>query len=1222
MRGLNRSPRMPVVSSGSAPRTGLNRYDGYAVRALHHQPGNPDSLAGSWNWVVTADSDGALWVGAEAGGLDRLDPRTGQIRHYRFEQHNPQSMIPGAVRAIIEAPMPVDPEKLAAGQTPPMRIWVGTEEGGVAYLDQERDVFVRYGRAHGLATMNVKSLLAHDGAIWIGTGADAGADGALEGGVYRLDPQASEIVEQPWAAGRRVRAMAIGGDGGLWFATYENGLIRLDPGATTVRTFRHDPADSGSLSSNSVRALLVDDRDRLWVGTNGSGLNYYDADLDRFQRFQHDPTRPDSLSSDNISTLFQDRGGVLWVGTNVGVNKWNPNIGGFQSYSQYGDTPDALSGNIVHSIASSGDGHAWVGTQGAGLNYVDLETGRATHYRHDPLDDSTIADDRVYAILEDGDQVWIGTMEGGLSRLDRNTGRFNHYQHDPDDPASISRNGITAIMKSTSGELWLGTFGGGINRMRVGGDGFERFRHDPEDPMSLSTDKVLQIIETANGEIWIATYDGGINRYLGNGRFQTIRHDSRDPNSLGSDNAWLVHEDAAGNLWVGTSNAGLNLWRAADRARDVQRFERLGVEHGMPSNIVYGLLSDLGGGVWASSNKGLTHFDASTGVFTNYGTSHGLLNNDFNFAAAHRAPDGRLMFGNTSGFNTFYPNEVTLNRQPPELVLTGFLDMNEQIDIEALSDSAGVLQLGHKNQLVTFEYAALEYTAPEQHRYQHRMRGFDDAWVDDGRVRRATYTNLDPGTYEFQVRATNSDGVWSEQVLSIPIVMSPPPWYSNQAIAAYTIIALLIGYGVYRDQRRRLNKNKELRVTNAALRTEIEERIVQQRAVHELERRVSEAEKMEALGTLSRGIAHDFNNILSAIMGFAELSLLQVDRNTEVAGYLRRLETSAERARELVHSILTFSRQTRQDPKPCDVVGVVQGVLQIVEPSLPPNVTLLVHADDDTYPVMADPTQLSQLAMNLLTNAYQAIDESGGRVSVTIRNVDAVVGEERPDGGEQPIGWLEFKVSDSGSGMDSATQDRVFDPFFTTKDRREGTGLGLSVVHGIVTQIGGQVTVDSRVGAGSTFTVLLPGCAETPDVFVPVAQHPTSLEGGNETILFVDDERSIVTITREMLTKLGYTVLTAGDGDTALVQFKALNGKIDLVISDQKMPHMLGSDLAKAIHALDADVPIILISGDGAEHAKDAAVTLFLHKPFTQEELATGVRRALDRSVAPGLTAH
>jgi signal transduction histidine kinase/DNA-binding response OmpR family regulator len=380
-----------------------------------------------------------------------------------------------------------------------------------------------------------------------------------------------------------------------------------------------------------------------------------------------------------------------------------------------------------------------------------------------------------------------------------------------------------------------------------------------------------------------------------------------------------------------------------------------------------------------------------------------------------------------------------------------------------------------------------------------------------------------------------------------------------------------------------------------------------------LETRLAQAQKMEAIGTLAGGIAHDFNNILGAIIGYAELAVLDVPDGSRVKHDLMKILKAGNRAKDLVQQILTFSRQSEQEKKPVRVGLIVKDALKFLRASLPTSIGIRENIDRDTGIIEADPTQIHQVLMNLGANAHHVMREEGGILEVTLTNVDmdAHTIRQYPDMSSGP--YLRLSISDTGHGMTPDVKERIFDPYFTTKEVGEGTGLGLAIVHGIVKDHGGAITVYSEPGKGSTFHVYLPVIEKAEE---PQKETLEPLPTGHERILFIDDEPGLVEIGKQMMEKLGYNVVVRTSSIEALELFREQPDRFDLVITDMTMPKMMGDRLAVELMKIRPDIPIILCTGFSEriteEEARGMGIKAFVMKPLVMRVLANTVRRILD----------
>jgi len=380
-----------------------------------------------------------------------------------------------------------------------------------------------------------------------------------------------------------------------------------------------------------------------------------------------------------------------------------------------------------------------------------------------------------------------------------------------------------------------------------------------------------------------------------------------------------------------------------------------------------------------------------------------------------------------------------------------------------------------------------------------------------------------------------------------------------------------------------------------------------------MEGQIRTSQKMDSIGTLAGGIAHDFNNILSAIIGYTELSLDDAKDNSTLYNHMNQVLSAANRAKDLVHQILSFSRQTEHDKKPVKIIPIFKEVSKFLRASLPSTIEIKYEIKTDNDVVMADPTQLHQVLMNLCTNAGHAMKENGGVLNIRL--------EEMTSGEDEFINtlilkkgsYLKLSVSDTGCGIEKSVLDRIFEPYFTTKKQEEGTGLGLAVVHGIVKSYGGIINVYSELGKGTIFSVMFPLINQREDVS---KNQKTIISTGTETILLIDDEINLINIGKEMLERIGYRVVADTNAEEALNTFKNEKDNFDLIITDKTMPQITGFDLARRAKEIRRDIPVILCTGfkdkNDTAKADEIGIQAFILKPLNKQRLSETIRTVLD----------
>ena len=402
---------------------------------------------------------------------------------------------------------------------------------------------------------------------------------------------------------------------------------------------------------------------------------------------------------------------------------------------------------------------------------------------------------------------------------------------------------------------------------------------------------------------------------------------------------------------------------------------------------------------------------------------------------------------------------------------------------------------------------------------------------------------------------------------------------------------------------------------NIILEKKVEERT---KALAHSERQLQQAMKLQAIGTLAGGIAHDFNNILSPIVGYTELTMDDIPEDSQARNYLERILKATNRAKELVQQILMFSRQNCQERKPLKVQNVIKEALKLLRATIPATVEINCDVGQDCGPIMGDPTQIHQVIMNLCTNAYHAMQETGGSLDVSLKEIDISYEQTMERLGMKLGKHLQLTVKDAGHGMEPEVLERIFEPYYTTKKQGKGTGLGLSVIDGIVKNHGGDITVSSQPGKGAVFNIYLP-VIDHIDVETESAE-TTIAANGSERILLIDDEEQIIDFEQQILERLGYKVISKTDSEEALEEFAAQPDQFDLVITDMTMPKMTGDQLARKMMDIKPEIPVILCTGFNEAITEEKALAMgidkFVMKPIVKDKLANTIRAVLDNRKA------
>jgi signal transduction histidine kinase/ligand-binding sensor domain-containing protein/CheY-like chemotaxis protein len=1089
--GLSQSTVMSILQDSRgflwlATESGLDRYDGYSIREYRRERGNEHGLVNDYVWKIAEDSRGDLWLATYGGGIARWDRRNDRFQQFRHDPANPDSLASDAVRTLL-----IDSNG---------RVWAANERHGLDVLDPQT------GRARHYRTdpNNPRSLISdavfalyadRAGRLWVGT------DRGLTRYEPRTDDFANDVGQAEALDGARVRALLEDHTGALWIGTFDGGLRRLDPRTGQVTSFRHDDNDPRSLSNDRVRAIMQDDAQRLWIATS-DGLNLFDYTSQTFVRYSREVDNPHSLRDDDVMSLYQDRGGVLWVGTRAGgASHWSPRSWALGHYRS-----KLIGNNAVNTFADDGAGTVWVGTSD-GLVEIDTDTRSEQRYTSTSQGALRLADNSVMALLHDRDgALWIGSMTGGLQRFDPQRTAARSYRHDATDPASLPADGVMCLYEDSDGNLWVGTFGGGIARIERGTGRLTRYPHGA-DSNGLSSPRASAIAEDLRGNLWIGTIGGGLNLLdRRTGQFYHYRRNDRDPSSLSDDTIYAVHVDAAGTVWVGTAGGGLDKVIGGSDRPDTVHFESEARLANMPSKVVYGIESDAQGGLWLSTNNGLVQLDPRSRSSHLLREPHGLQADEFNFNAHYRGRDGTLYFGGNGGFNAFLPEIAPPTAPPPRLALTSVAVLNERLPFSQLPGATRALPLDHDDKLVTFEFAALDFVSPANNRYRYRLEGFDPGWVDAGPVHRATYANLDAGEYTFRVQARNADGVWSEQDLTIPVHVAAAPWNTSTARVLYAAVILFIFAYVWRLQRlkreRERNYSREL------------EHMVKVRT-HELEERNHQLQVLSrAKSDFVARMNHELRTPMNGVLGMSEL-LLDTRLDAVQRRFVEGIHRSADSLLAIVDDVLDFSKleagRLQLAPVDCDLVELVEQTAEMLAArAADKKIELLCESPPRTLPrVLADVVRLRQVLVNLGGNAVKFTE----RGEVTLRIAAPNIEGDRLR--------VRLEVADTGIGIEPENQSRIFEEFVqedvSTTRRYGGTGLGLAIARQLVELMGGQLTLQSVPGEGSTFSVDLSLQLAEPATQAP--DQPADLVGLR--ILVADESASVRRIIRKALEHWG-----------------------------------------------------------------------------------------------------
>jgi signal transduction histidine kinase/ligand-binding sensor domain-containing protein/DNA-binding response OmpR family regulator len=952
-----------------------------------------------------------------------------------------------------------------------------------------------------------------------------------------------------------VRGVVEDDQGVIWIATDHGGINLIDKDRDEVSYLLHNPEDERSIIQNSVNALYKDNAGFIWAGTYKNGVSYYHENLIRFKLFTHNITS--RLPFNDINCFEEDYKGNLWLGTNGGgLIYYDRANNSFTSYVSQSTNENSLSSNVIVSLCLDHENKLWIGTFFGGLNSFDGKNFK--RYKHRDANAKSIADDSIWEILEDNEgNLWIGTLEHGLDRFDRNTNSFVHFKTGSIN--SVRANYVPSMVLDDDNNLWIGT-GNGLEMLDRKSGNFIQYLHKQGDAKSLSHNRIVSLLKDKRGLLWIGTREG-LNVF--NPKKKEFRLFT-EKEGLPSNTIHTLLEDNTGNIWIGTPNGLSNLMLTLDKNLTIQSFE-----------------------------------------FRNYDESDGLQGKQFNEGAAFKTKSGELLFGGSNGFNAFRGDEININTRVPSVVLTDFLLFNKHVRTNetingqlvldtAISKTKSVV-LKHNQNVFTIEFSTLDFLHPEKNKYKYKLEGFNKEWLNaDSKSRKVTYTNLDPGEYIFKVIASNNDGLWNDKGLQLSITVLPPFWKSGIAFFIYVLILL----GALLLARQMLLQRERMKF--------------------QIEQERHEAHRMHELDVMKTkfftNVSHEFRTPLTLILTPLE-KLLKNTKDQDLHTHLQLIFRNARRLLNLVNQLLDLRRievqELKYNPSTGDIIKFIHDIAHsFSDLSEKKNVTLQFESDPEHLETQFDRDKLERILFNLLSNALKFTPE-GGLVSVLVY-YDSVLKDR-----------LEIKVKDNGIGIPADKQQKVFERFFQSdlpKDMvNQGSGIGLSITSEFVKIHGGSISLESEVGKGSCFSVLLPVIEIAVDrALVNQTQNDyqvsESSKAAKPTLLLVEDNEDFRFYLKDNL-KSHYAILEASNGKDGLsIVHDALP---DLIVSDVMMPVMNGIEMCKFIKGDEkiSHIPIILLTARITEEQKlegfETGADDYITKPFNFEILQSRIKNLI-----------
>ncbi len=1164
-----------------ATKNGLNRYDGYDFKVFTNDPYNPHTLGGNTILKLFEDSKGRLWVSIENSGVSIYDKKSGNFFRIIHTSSNPGSLSANVIRTIEELP--------------DGRMLLGTERAGLNIVELTGDFFEKD------AAPLITRLALPDNEQVYGMGKDKNGSmwvGGMDGSVYRFDPLKNNFIKLN--GGKLFNNGYLNHDGNGFI----NSSLFLSDGKDVYPLFDVNKTPAGN--------IIFNPREKLWINHHREPHFYDVSKWETGKAVQWNITIPEEKRL--VYPFIIDRSGILWSGSiGYGLRKYNTASSKFKA-QEPGYSIRWIIPTLQNEIFLSDHAYGWI--------KITTDSTDKNPFRKI----SSITEIDNFIISKTGD-YWIKSDTKGYFQYNHSSGKLVQR------PEIRDYNNIGSkqpLLEDSKSNIWFPGIMGGFTRLNTVSGKLDSFNINTEPARPIQS-KIFctALYEDKQGIFWVGTPEGFAKlafRNIENSLPQVkwYYNNSSNRNSLNYSHVSCFLDDPEEPekyLWICTKGGGLNRMNKV-----TGDFIHLTTKDGLPDDVVYGILTDDGGNIWGSTNRGIFCLLAGKGkdsthwVFRNFTKAYGLQDDEFNTGAYAKLSNGKLAFGGVNGLNIFNPMEILSTGFIPNVLITNIMVNNSPV---TAGDKTGVLQsnieetknitLNHLQDILTLEFSALDFTASNQNRYRYQLEGADKDWIEAGSRRTATFLHLPPGNYTFKVQGSNSQGIWSNKIAQLHITVLPPWWRSWWAYICYALL-LALGIRAY----------FKFSVNRAKLRSQLN---FEQREA----KRIKEVDSLKT--QLYTNITHEFRTPLTVILGMAQ----QVINNPKehFDNGMNMIVRNGESLLKLVNEMLDLSKLETGKMSLQLVQGDIINFLRyIVESfnSLAESQQKQLHflAEMDSLIIAYDAEKMRQIVANLLSNALKFTPEKG--------NIYISITEDKP--ADETGSTLIIKVKDTGIGIPADQLQHIFDRFYQLDNshtrKMEGTGIGLSLTKELVKLMQGEITVKSPpVGAnkGSEFTVSLPvkrltagevnvhlvGSNEIQQQKINdiIEQRNEILNEsavtGKSLILLVEDNADVVAYTASCLPD--YRLAVGKDGREG---FEIATEIIpDLIITDIMMPFVDGFEMCRKLRKDErtSHIPIIMLTAktdiesriEGLEQGADA----YLQKPFHKEELLVRIKKLL-----------
>lgn len=1036
--------RVSVVTKGKdgfiwiATNDGISRFDGINLKNYQIVIGSEDDTYSQQATALLADSNGTLWFGAQ------------HLLRYNYEADSIEECFQSGERK--------QPQRVRAFDEEKNLIWIGARNG-LFSCDYSGNHLIHYPDMP-CNPLELWAIAVDKNGVWLGSRKNGLIYFNLADSSYIKVPLKNEYGE----LAKIILCLYLDKNNTLWVGTKQNGLFKVNTG--TLSYTHHLPEKE----CRRIRKITPDKEGNLWIGTiNGLYVQY--AGRNDFYKYAHTYHPISKLSHNSVFNIYIDNNDIMWLSTYAGgVNYTDMEKKEFIHFSIKEDDPYFLNDKIITGFVEGIDGKLYIGTDHGGLNIYNPKTGTFSYVPHD---ESLLSGTNIKCLTSGPDgNIWIGTYEGGIDYFNIWNHQITYFKANPEDTNSLQHNIIYSLLIDNHGDLWVGTRSG-IDFIKNGSRNIEH---------KLSDEGTISLCQQGSKTIWAGINGVGIFAYdTAKSAFE------RRFSSIQINTITTLYEDTESKLWIGGQN-GLAYFNLKDSS-----YHLFSKKDGLSSDFIIAILEDDKKNLWVSSTAGIikcTHAvdDPSNISFRNYTWHDGLQSKQFWRNASYKGKDGRLYFGGINGFNMFYPDSIKDNMYSPQVAFTGLKIMANEVKINQKINGRIILNknininrnitLTYKDKIFTIEFVALHYANAGQNQFKYRMYPFEKEWnTTDANSNFATYTDLPGGRYTFEVKAANSDNIWSDPIkLNVQII--PPFWktWLFRIFAGILFLMILVSLYYYRIKKvKKRNEKLEKLVNERTLEIESKNKQLQRRQ-NQIEKHKNELqEQKESLQELNSMkdklfsiIAHDLKSPFQSVLGFSDMLNDRYEslQENQKKKYVQIINTSSHNIFNLLENLLTWA-MTQTDGIPFKkerfrLVPIIEQNIDLLNENVKKKNINLSHNLKDDPVVHADLNMINTTFRNLLSNAIKFTYE-GGQITICVENNHRMT---------------KVSIKDNGVGIEEENLQSLFnlDRNETTKGTagESGTGLGLILCHEFIKKNGGKIWVESIPGEGSTFYFTLP----------------------------------------------------------------------------------------------------------------------------------------------------